>query len=85
MEVTEGTNREGHRGPRRVAYSRRAGNGDARVYARLVWRVYAKTALQENDFTRDRRRKNRAEQRIRTLDGFIRAQRWKNSARHAQT
>ena len=32
-----------------MAYCRRAENGDARVYARLVRRVYFKTSLQEND------------------------------------
>ncbi len=49
MVATEETNREG--GPPSEAYSRRAGNNGARVYARLAWRVYAKTASQENDRT----------------------------------
>ena len=49
MEATEGTNGEGHRSLAGVAYCRRAGNNDARVYARLARRVYPRTALQEND------------------------------------
>jgi len=54
VEALEGTNREGHREPRRVAYSRRAGSNGARGES-ADRRLVAAVAIAAEVFVRNAR------------------------------